>query len=302
MTETTRSAFIALIGRPNVGKSSLLNRLLGQKVAIVSDKPQTTRGRLMGILTQGAIQLVFVDTPGMHRPRTRLGDYMVQSVSEAMGGVDAAVLVAEPTAEIRETERELCEELRKNHLPAVLVINKIDTVEQKDTLLGCMAAWRDMYDFDEIYPVSALTGEGVEELTATLRGYAFESPHFFPDDAICDQPERVLAAELIREKMLLLLRQELPHGTAVVVERFARRDTGNGPVIDIDATIFCERDTHKGMIIGKRGTMLKEIGTQARREMEEQFGAKVNLQCWVKVKEDWRNRQGILSQLGYTLK
>lgn len=299
MAEMTRSAFIALIGRPNVGKSSLLNRLLGQKVAIVSDKPQTTRGKLMGVLTRDATQLVFVDTPGMHRPRTKLGNYMVQSVSEAMGGVDAAVFVAEPTAEIRETERALAAELRRNHLPAVLCINKIDTVEHKEALLACIAAWQEVYPFDEVFPLSALTGEGTEDLLRALDGYAFESPHFFPDDVVSDQPERVLAAEYIREQMLLQLRQEIPHGTAVLVERFAERESARGTIIDIDATIYCERDTHKGMIIGKGGAQLRAIATAARLEMETQFGAKVNLQCWVKVKEDWRNRQGILSELGY---
>lgn len=301
MAQTSYSAFIALIGRPNVGKSSLLNRLLGRKVAIVSDKPQTTRGRLMGVLTQEETQLVFLDTPGMHRPRTRLGEFMVQSVSEAMSGVDAAVVVTEPIAELRENERLLLEQLRKNKLPAVLVINKIDTVEIKTDLLRCIDAWRTEYPFDEVFPISAKTGEGVDALLQSLKKYAFESPHFFPDDMISDQPERVLAAELIREKMLLTLRQEIPHGTAVVTEQFVERETPGGTVLDIDVTIYCERDSHKGMIIGKRGAMLKEIASAARIEMEEQFDAKVNLQCWVKVKEDWRNRPGILSQLGYKL-
>lgn len=301
MAQGSRSAFIALIGRPNVGKSSLLNRLLGHKVAIVSDKPQTTRGRLMGVLTRDETQLVFLDTPGMHRPRTRLGEYMVQSVSEAMSGVDAAVMVTEPIAELRESERQLIAQLKKNKLPAVLVINKIDTLEDKTALLQCIDVWQKEYPFDEVYPVSALTGEGTEELLETIEGYAFDSPHFFPDDMISDQPERVLAAELIREKLLLSLRQEIPHGTAVVTENWAERETAGGVVLDIDVTIYCERASHKGMIIGKRGAMLKEVATAARKEMEEQFGTKVNLQCWVKVKEDWRNRAGILSQLGYKL-
>lgn len=299
MKMDTKSAFLALIGRPNVGKSSLLNAMVGRKVAIVSDRPQTTRTRLMGVHTVGDTQLVFLDTPGMHRPRTRLGDFMVQSISEAMSGVDAAVLVAEPRPAIREEEQELLGQLRQRQLPAVLVLNKIDTLKNKDALLECIAVWQEAYAFDEVYPVSALTGEGVPALEEHLRTYAFESPHFFPDDAVSDQTEQAAAAELIREKMLLLLRDEIPHGVAVVVECMGERAGQNGPVLDIEATIFCERESHKGIIIGKRGAMLRQIGTQAREDLERLFGVKVNLQCWVKVKEDWRNRQGLLGQFGY---
>ena len=301
MAETTRSAFLALIGRPNVGKSSLLNRLVGQKVAIVSDKPQTTRNRIMGVCTEDDLQLVFLDTPGAHRPRTKLGDFMVRSIAEAVSGVDGAILVTEPTVEIRDQERELLERLKKEQLPAVLVINKIDLVEKKENLLACIAAWKDAYDFDAILPLSAVTGEGVDELKTALSDYAFESPHFFPDDAVTDQPERVIAAELIREKMLQLLQQEIPHGIAVVIERMGEHAGKSGTVVDVEATIYCERESHKGMVIGKKGAMLKEIGTRARADMEQMLDAKVNLQCWVKVKPDWRNRQGALGEFGFTI-
>ena len=301
MSETTLSAFIAIVGRPNVGKSSQLNALVGRKVAIVSDKPQTTRNRIMGVMTQEATQLVFLDTPGNHRPRTRLGDFMVKSIGEAVSGVDAAMLVVEPRPAVHETEQQLLDQFKQNKLPAILVINKIDTLTDKSALLACIAAWQEAYPFDAVLPVSALTGDGLADLKIELGKYAFESPHFFPDDAVSDQPERVIAAELVREKMLQLLRQEIPHGIAVVVENMAERETPNGPILDVEANIFCERDSHKGMVIGKRGAMLKEIASLARQDMESLFDIKVNLQCWVKVKEDWRNRQGLLTGFGYKL-
>lgn len=297
----TLSAFVALVGRPNVGKSSLLNAIVGKKVAIVSDKPQTTRTRIMGVLTREETQLVFLDTPGNHKPRTRLGDFMVRSIGEAMSGVDVGVLVTEPRASIREEELALLEQLKKQKLPRVLVVNKVDTLEDKGPILSYISLWLEQAEFDAVVPVSALTGDGVEELINVLRSFTFEGPHFFPADASSDQTEQALAAEVIREKMLQLLRQEIPHGIAVAIERMGERETEKGPILDIDAYIYCERDGHKGMVIGKKGAMLKEIATRARTELEELFGAKVNLQCWVKVKEDWRNRQGFLNGLGYRL-
>ncbi len=297
----TRSAFVAIVGRPNVGKSSLLNALVGKKVAIVSDKPQTTRTRIMGVVTRQETQLVFLDTPGNHKPRTRLGDFMVRSIGEAVSGVDVGLLVTEPRVHAREEELALVQQLEQQKLPKILVINKIDTLEDKSRLLEIIAAWRERASFDAILPVSALTGDGLEELLAELKGYAFESPHFFPDDATSDQTEQAVAAEVIREKMLLLLRQEIPHGIAVAIERMGERQTDKGPILDIDAYIYCERDSHKGMVIGEKGAMLKEIATLARQDLEQLFDTKVNLQCWVKVKEDWRNRQGFLNGLGYKL-
>lgn len=297
----TVSAFIAIVGRPNVGKSSLLNALVGKKVAIVSDKPQTTRTRIMGVVTRDKTQLVFLDTPGNHKPRTRLGDFMVRSIGEAVSGVDVAVLVTEPRAAIREEEQALLTQLRQKKLPVILVINKIDTVTDKAQLLTYIDAWTQQMDFAAIVPVSAKNGDGLDNLLAELDLFTFESPHFFPADATSDQTEQAIASEVIREKMLQLLRQEIPHGIAVDIERWGERETEKGTILDMDAYIYCERDSHKGMIIGKKGVMLKEIASRARTELEELFATKVNLQCWVKVKEDWRNRQGFLSGLGYKL-
>lgn len=297
----TKTGIFSVVGRPNVGKSTLTNALCGTKVAIVSDKPQTTRTRIMGVVTRQETQLVFLDTPGNHKPRTRLGDFMVRSIGEAVSGVDVGLLVTEPRVHAREEELALVQQLEQQKLPKILVINKIDTLEDKSRLLEIIAAWQERASFDAILPVSALTGDGVEELLAELKGYAFESPHFFPDDAASDQTEQKVAAEVIREKMLLLLRQEIPHGIAVAIERMGERQTDKGPILDIDAYIYCERDSHKGMVIGKKGAMLKEIATLARQDLEQLFDTKVNLQCWVKVKEDWRNRQGFLNGLGYKL-
>lgn len=297
----TVSAFIAIVGRPNVGKSSLLNALVGKKVAIVSDKPQTTRTRIMGVVTWDKTQLVFLDTPGNHKPRTRLGDFMVRSIGEAVSGVDVGLLVTEPRAAIREEEQALLTQLKQKKLPVILAINKVDTVTDKAQLLTYIDAWKRQMDFAAIVPVSAVTGDGLEALLSELNRFTFESPHFFPADASSDQSEQAIAAEVIREKMLQLLRQEIPHGIAVDMERWSERETEKGTILDMDAYIYCERDSHKGMIIGKKGAMLKEIASRARTELEELFGTKVNLQCWVKVKEDWRNRQGFLSGLGYKL-
>ncbi len=299
---TSKSAFIAIVGCPNVGKSSLLNRMVGQKVAIVSDKPQTTRTRIMGVVTKAETQLVFLDTPGLHKPRTRLGDYMVKSIGEAVSSVDAAMLVVEPNARVREEERELIAQMKQSRMPAMLVINKTDLVKEKTDLLATIAAYKDEYDFEAILPVSAATGDGVEELEKALGAFAVESPHFFPEDAISDQPERVLASELIREQILRVMRDEVPHGVAVVTESFKEGTTTAGePIVHIDCIIYCERDSHKGMLIGKGGARLKAVSSAARREMEELLGTKVDLKTWIKVKEDWRNRQGLLTGFGYQL-
>lgn len=297
MNFNDKSAFIAIIGRPNVGKSSILNKLLGQKVAIVSSKPQTTRTRIMGVLTEGKDQLVFLDTPGMHKPKNSLGDYMVRSINESVAGVDACLLVTEAGQEIRENERMLIEKVKKLDLPCVLAINKTDTVNDKEVILEQIIKYSKEMDFDAIVPVSAETGSKLDELKEGLKKFTSEGGHFFPDDTLTDQPEKVLAAEMIREKILRLTEKEIPHGTAVVIERMKMRDDKN--LMDIDATIYCERDTHKGILIGKKGAMLKKISTYARQDMENFFGCKVNLKTWIKVKEDWRNKENLMRSFGF---
>ncbi len=292
----TKTAFIAIVGCPNVGKSSLLNKMLGQKVAIVTQKPQTTRTRIMGVLTMGETQLVFTDTPGYHRPKTKLGEKMIKSVGEGIAGMDACLFVVEPEGEIRDTEIELLNRLKKEKAPVVLVINKIDTIKQKEKLMERIVQFTGIYDFEAVVPVSALKNENVELVIQELEKLTYESVHFFPDDTLTDQPERVLAGEIIREKMLLLLDKEVPHGVAVSIEKMRERPTGG--IMDVEATIYCEKDTHKGIIIGKKGDMLKRISTKARVDMENFFQCKVNLQCWVKVKEGWRNREGIIHNFG----
>ena len=292
----TKTAFVAIVGCPNVGKSSLLNRMLGQKVAIVTQKPQTTRTRIMGVLTKGENQLVFTDTPGYHRPKTKLGEKMIKAVGDGIAGMDACLFVVEPEGEIRETEIELLNRLKKEKAPVVLAINKIDTVKQKEKLMERIVQFTSVYDFEAVVPVSALKDENIDLLIGELEKLSYESVHFFPDDTLTDQPERVLAGEIIREKMLLLLDKEVPHGVAVSIEKMRERPTGG--IMDVEAMIYCEKDTHKGIIIGKKGDMLKRISTKARYDMENFFQCKVNLQCWVKVKEGWRNREGIIHNFG----
>ncbi len=293
----TRTAFVAITGKPNVGKSSLLNRLLGEKVAIVSPRPQTTRNRITGVLTQGETQIVFIDTPGLHKPKTRLGEFMVTQVNTSVADVDLALLVVEPEGEITKAEAALAESFSVQKRPAVAVINKIDTLPRKELLIPRMEALSHLYAFDEVIPISALTGEGVDTLLGCIIGKAKPGPHFFPDDALTDQPERVIAAEIIREKLLFHLFEEIPHGTAVEIESMKERKTGD--IIDITATIFCEKAGHKGMIIGKNGQMLKTIATAARQDLERFLDTKVNLQCWVKVSDDWRNKDRALKNFGY---
>ena len=291
----TKAAMITICGRPNVGKSTLTNALVGEKVAIVSPKPQTTRNRITAIVERGETQFVLMDTPGIHKPRTKLGDYMVNVVRESVADVDCVLMMVEPVASIGPQEEALLERLRETQSPAILVINKIDTVE-KGRLLEVIALYSAAYDFDAVIPVSARTGDGLDELLDEMEKYAAEGPHFFPDDMITDQPERQICAELVREKLLCCLDKEIPHGTAVEVTRFSERENG---VVDIDVTIYCEKDSHKGIVIGKKGAMLKKIGELAREDMEAFLGTKVFLQTWVKVKENWRDSMAQLRNFGY---
>ena len=290
-----KSAMITIAGRPNVGKSTLLNALVGEKIAIVSNKPQTTRNRISAILNRGDTQFVFLDTPGFHKPRTKLGDYMVGVVNESVSDVDAVILIVEPIAGAGKQEEALIAQLHKQNAPALLVINKIDTVE-KDTLLEVIASYQDLYPFDACIPISAKRRDGLQELLQELDRYAVPGPQLFPDDMITDQPERQIVAEIIREKMLWNLEREIPHGTAVEITKFSERDDG---VIEIDATIYCEKASHKGIIIGKQGAMLKKISTMARHDCKRFFGAKIYLQTWVKVKENWRDNPNLIRNFGY---
>ncbi len=291
----TKAGMIALVGRPNVGKSTLMNALVGEKIAIVTSKPQTTRNRICGVLTRGEDQFVFLDTPGLHKARTRLGEYMVKVARESVADVDAAVLVAEPVANVGEPERELIGRIQAMGVPAVLAVNKIDTVK-KESLLSVMRAYGEAHSFQAIVPISAKEGEGLEELLEVLAAFLPEGPHLFPDDALTDQPERQVCAEILREKLLLCLEQEVPHGTAVELTRFAERED---EVIEADAVIYCEKESHKGIIIGRGGAMLKKISTLARQDMETFMGTKVFLQTWVKVKENWRESETMVKNFGY---
>lgn len=291
----TKSAMITIAGRPNVGKSTLTNQIVGEKIAIVSNKPQTTRNRICAVLNRGDTQLVFMDTPGFHKARTRLGDYMVNVVNEAVAGVDAIILLVEPVANVGTQEQELISQIKAAKVPCVLVVNKIDTVEKAD-LLAVIAAYMQVHTFDAVVPVSAKTGEGVEELLDEVSGFAPEGPQLFPDDMVTDQPDRQIIAEIIREKLLWCLEREIPHGTAVEVTKFTQRDNGT---VDIDATIYCEKNSHKGIIIGKGGEMLKKISTMARNDCERFMGEKVYLQTWVKVKENWRDSEFLIRNFGY---
>jgi len=301
MQDKQRSAFFIIVGVPNVGKSSILNKLLGQKLSIVSPKPQTTRTRVTGILTMGSDQLVFIDTPGFHSPKSALGNYMVAAVNTSIPGADAALLVVDCSSEIRSAERALIEKLSAARMPVILAVNKIDTLRHTpDKLLEAIAAYSQLYDFEAVVPVSAHTGEGFDALKEEMLKLCQESVHFFPDDSFTDQPERVIASELIREKILRICSDEVPHGIAVVIESMSDRDDAD--ILDIEATIYCERKSHKRILIGSKGDMIKRISTEARKDIERFFGCKVNLQTWVKVKENWRNRPDQLLNFGYNKK
>jgi GTP-binding protein Era len=290
-----KSGMISIVGRPNVGKSTLTNALVGEKIAIVSNKPQTTRNRISAVVNRGTCQYVFLDTPGLHKARTRLGDYMVQVVRESVADVDAVVLVVEPIPHIGEPEAELIGRIQSLGLPAILVINKMDTVK-KEELLAVMGCYGQAYPFHALLPLSAKTGEGVEELLELLEPLLPAGPQLFPDDMVTDQPERQVAAEIVREKLLLCLDKEIPHGTAVEITKWSEREDG---IIDMHATIYCEKPSHKGIIIGKGGAMLKKISTLARQDVETFMGTKVYLETWVKVKENWRDNLGLLQNFGY---
>lgn len=306
MNNQQKSAFIAIVGRPNVGKSSLLNRILGQKVAIVSDKPQTTRTRIMGVHTVGDDQIVYIDTPGFHKPKNRLGERMMDSVTQGLSDVDAVTFVVEACPKFRldpenmpKAELALLEEIKRRKLKTLLCINKTDLLKDKSDLLEVISAYSALYGFEAVIPVSAATGDGIYDLLEEQLKYVKPAPHFFADDDVTDQADSVMVAEMIREKLLRLLDKEIPHGVAVGLERFFERDTASGePIIEADAVIYCEKESHKGIIIGKGGAMLKKIGSLARYDIEEFFGCKCNLKLWVKVKEDWRNRDGLIRSFG----
>ena len=293
-----KTAMIAVIGRANVGKSTLTNKLTGDKVAIVSPKPQTTRNRIFGVFTHADTQMILLDTPGFHKARTRLGEYMVGVVRESVSDVDAAALIVEPIDNIGTQEELLLEHIKKSGVPAVLVINKIDTVNY-DQLLPIIEKYSHYYAFDAIVPISARKGDGISELIELLETYAKPGPQLFPDGVSTDQPEKQIIAEIVREKLLICLDKEIPHGTAVEITKFIERGDEENAIIDIDATIYCEKSSHKGMIIGKKGAMLKKIGQYAREDIERFMGAKVFLQTWVKVKENWRDSKMVMRNFGY---
>ena len=296
MATIEKCGIITLCGRPNVGKSTLTNALVGDKVAIVTNKPQTTRNRICGILNRGSSQFVFVDTPGLHKARTRLGDYMVNVVKESVADVDGVCLLVEPIPHVGGPEEQLMERMKTLGCPTVLVINKVDTLERKEQLLEVIQTYSAAMDFTAVVPVSAKTGEGLEELLGVLEGFLPRGPQLFPEDMTSDQPERQMMAEILREKLLLCLDKEIPHGTAVEITRFAQRED---EVIEVEATIYCEKGSHKGIIIGRGGAMLKKVSTLARQDMERFMGAKVYLQTWVKVKENWRDNPAAIQNFGY---
>ena len=297
MDNVFKSGFVTLVGRPNVGKSTLMNHMIGQKIAITSNKPQTTRTRIQTVYHDERGQIVFLDTPGIHKAKNKLGEFMVNEAEKTFTEVDLVLWLVEATTYIGRGERYIAEELKRSKAPVILVMNKIDTIK-KEELLECIAAYKDMMDFEDIVPVSAWTGENVDDLVTTMFEHLQEGPAFYDEDTVTDQPERQIVAEMIREKALRLLSDEIPHGIAVAVDQMKER-TGKRRMTDIDATIICEKSSHKGIIIGKQGSMLKRIGTDARREIEEFLQTKVNLKLWVKVKKDWRDSDFLLKNFGY---
>lgn len=294
----TKNAFIAITGRANAGKSSLTNLLVGEKVSIVSDKPQTTRNRINGVLTKGDTQFVFIDTPGMHKARTRLSEHMVKSIRTSVDDVDCAILMADVTKKVSATEQELIRSFASHGTEVVLLLNKVDLLRDKADILPIIEQYSALYDFAEVIPISVKNRVNTDKILPVLERYAVEGEHFFPEDIATDRTERFMCAEMIREKILWTMHEEIPHGTAVEIEQFSSRMRGDTEIIDIGAVIICEKDSHKGMIIGKGGERLRQIGTLARQDMEELLGAKVNLKMFVKVKEDWRNRERFIMDLG----
>ncbi len=294
----TKNAFIAITGRANAGKSSLTNLLVGEKISIVSEKPQTTRNRINGVLTKGDTQYVFMDTPGMHKPKTKLSEHMVKSIRQSVDDVDCAILMADVTKKISSIEQDLIRSFASHGTAVVLLLNKVDLLKDKSEILKIIQQYSELYDFEEIIPISIKNRINTDQIMPVLERFAVEGEHFFPDDIATDRTERFMCSEIVREKILRVMQEEIPHGVAVDVEKFKSRMKGDTEIIDISVVIICEKESHKGMIIGKGGERLKQIGTMARGDMEDLLQAKVNLQCFVKVKEDWRNRERVISDLG----
>lgn len=295
MDKNFKSGFVAIIGMPNVGKSTLLNQIAGQKIAIISDKPQTTRNKILAIYTTDTEQIIFTDTPGIHNPHNKLGEFMVNTANETIGDTDVVLFVIDATRKIHDTERKIVENIAKNGVPCILAINKIDAVE-KEKLLPLIADYASMYDFDAVVPISAKNNDGIKTLLEDIKEHLYEGPAFFDEDMVTDQPERQIAAEIIREKMLWLLDKEIPHGIAIEISKVREKDK----ITEIYATIYCEKATHKGIIIGKGGQMLKRIGQMARADIEKMLDKQVYLELWVKVKPDWRNSDFMIKNFGYT--